>query len=70
MSNANHHSIRRLYSGFRKLPVERISKLAADPTYRKPVSELLITNYTFGDSDPVMNGNQPPSAVSGSISRM
>lgn len=44
MTNAYHHSIRRLYKGFSKLVVERSSRVAATSHHRRPVKELIITN--------------------------
>jgi DNA adenine methylase len=43
-TNADHNSIRQLYStGFRVRPVSRASVIAADSNHRQPIRELLIT---------------------------
>jgi len=46
LTNADHPAIRRLYAGFPIRSVSRSSILAADPSHRRRVTELLITNYT------------------------
>ncbi len=48
MSNADHPSIRGLYKGFLQRKAYRTSVLAADSRFRRPVTELLITNYSLG----------------------
>ena len=47
ISNADHQSIRELYRARRwKIhSVERLSRIASSPKYRKPTTELVISNY-------------------------
>jgi DNA adenine methylase len=46
ISNADHRSVRDLYSGFGKhYSVSRSSVLSADPEHRRKTTELLIINY-------------------------
>jgi DNA adenine methylase len=48
LTNANHPSVIALYEGFTARPIQRSSILAADPDNRRPVTELLVTNYRVG----------------------
>ena len=45
MTNANHHSIKELYSAYRQMPVDRTSILSGDPSYRSATKELIITSW-------------------------
>jgi len=46
MSNADHKSVRELYSGFgTHQTLSRSSVLAGDPVYRRGATELLVTNF-------------------------
>lgn len=45
LTNANHTAIRNLYRDFTERTVERMSLIAANSEKRRPVSELLVTNY-------------------------
>ena len=51
LSNAMHSSLQSLYSGFPQYVILRHSIVSADPSARRPVQELLITNY-----DPQVKG--------------
>lgn len=46
ISNANHPSVRKLYTGFDRLTVPRVSRVAASSDARRLVQELVITNIT------------------------
>lgn len=50
LTNANHASIRRLYRGFVMRPFARLSRIAASSKARRPVTELVITNYAYDPS--------------------
>lgn len=53
ISNADHRSVRELYSGFgNHHRVNRPSVLAADTLHRRRTTELLITNYDLRRVDP------------------
>lgn len=45
VSNADHFSLRRLYSDFRTQVISRKSLIAAEAGKRRPVTELLLTNF-------------------------
>jgi DNA adenine methylase len=51
LTNADHPSIRDLYSGFELRPIARSSIIAADSINRRHVSELLISNCPLVDLD-------------------
>jgi DNA adenine methylase len=59
LTDADHSSIRSLYSGFRMRSIQRSSIIAGDPAARRGVSELLVSNYDFDfrapRKDPVPN---------------
>lgn len=44
LSNADHQSVIQLYHGYSIYRITRTSVIAADPTCRRPVTELVITN--------------------------
>lgn len=44
ISNADHDSIRRLYKNFQVRIIQRHSKIAASATYRRKITELIITS--------------------------
>jgi DNA adenine methylase len=47
LTNADHPSIRRLYAGFCVRRLQRHSIIAGDSNFRRPVSELVVTNYHY-----------------------
>lgn len=48
LTNANHECVSEIYDGFCQHTFSRYSTLAADKNFRKPTSELVITNYQVG----------------------
>ncbi len=44
VSNADHHSVERLYSGFQKVVIHRASQIAASAQYRRPITECIFHN--------------------------
>lgn len=45
LTNAAHRSVRELYRGCNMRTVRRLSLLSATPSARRPVKELIVTNY-------------------------
>jgi len=70
VSNANHDSIRHLYSvGWRRYVVPRSTVISADSERRGGTTELLISNFDLGLPDTFRdNGAHPPGRPNGFIS--
>jgi hypothetical protein len=45
LTNAAHRSVRELYRGYNIRTVRRLSLLSAASSARRPVKELIVTNY-------------------------
>lgn len=48
VSNADHCSVRSLYDGFDSVEIRRASQIAADGTFRRPVTERLFVARGHG----------------------